>query len=140
ITGEGTLFRQLHTARLPAPHVPEATGDGTPGSLFWRTSFHWNNHSGDLTSHEYAIKPEEESPARFLVGLFTINVFAMLLFIINFPIHHNRALLAFADVAAKFISLPQCQPKRRNVLRCRKEKNVNPPIWLLANKIAWQSD
>ena len=51
---------------------------------------------------EHAIISEKESAARLPVGLFVVEVFRALLSVVNLPEYDDRALLAFADVSAKF--------------------------------------
>ena len=54
---------------------------------------------------EHAIVSKQEPAARLPVGLFVVEVFRTLLSVVNLPEHDNRALLAFADVSAKFVGL-----------------------------------
>jgi hypothetical protein len=61
---------------------------------------------------EHAIISEQEPAARLPVGLFVVEVFRALLSIVNLLEHDNRALLAFADVSAKFVSLADREPER----------------------------
>ena len=95
--------------------------------------------SSHCSTIENPVVAEQEPPARLLVGLFGAVVFGALLRVFDLPENDDRAFLALADVAAKFVGLAIGEPQRRNVFRRGKQKVIDAAIRLLADKVARQS-
>ena len=88
---------------------------------------------------EQMIVPEENPSRTLVINFYDVWIFVVSLRVLDLPVNHQGAFFTLSNMSAELIRLAHGQPKRRKVIFRRKQKMIDPPVRLLADKIPRQT-